>query len=133
MKKYIIILIAAIVSVIGGTAYAVLTESKDQQSIKDQYSDIAAKIIAGSLQDSNAYNRLSIMCDSYGPRLSGSQNLEKAIDWIVATMKKDGFDTVYTEPVKVPHWVRGNESLTLNTPFSKNISVLGLGGTIATP
>lgn len=133
MKKYIIILIVAIISVIGGTAYAVLTESNEQQTIKDQYSDIAAKIIAGSLQDSNAYNRLSIMCDTYGPRLSGSQNLEKAIDWIVATMKKDGFDTVYTEPVKVPHWVRGNESLTLNAPYSKQISVLGLGGTIATP
>ncbi|MFZ9815674.1 MAG: peptidase M28 family protein, partial [Candidatus Kapaibacteriota bacterium] len=133
MKKSIIIAIAAIITILGGSAYAVLSESKEQLSIKEQYSDISAKIIAEALKDSNAYKRLSIMCDTYGPRLSGSQNLEKAIDWILATMKTDGFDTVYSEPVKVPHWVRGNESLRLNAPFEKNISVLGLGGTIATP
>ena len=132
MKQSIIILCFAFISIIGGTAYAVLTENQEK-SIKEQYSDIASKIIAEALKDSNAYARLSIMCDTYGPRLSGSQNLEKAIDWIVATMKKDGFDSVYTEAVMVPHWVRGNESLTLHAPFSKNIAVLGLGGTIATP
>ncbi|MFM7157935.1 MAG: M28 family metallopeptidase [Bacteroidota bacterium] len=133
MKKSILLVFTAVIIILGGTAYAVLSETKEQASIKEQYSDIASKIIAASLQDSNAYKRLSIMCDTYGPRISGSQNLEKAIDWILATMKTDGFDTVYSEPVKVPHWVRGNESLTLNSPFEKNISVFSLGGSIATP
>lgn len=132
MKRTIQISVIALLAIIG-TSLGFFTKTTEESSLREQYSDITSKIITRALQDSNAYQRLSIMCDTYGPRLSGSQNLEKAIDWIVATMKKDGFDTVYTEPVKVPHWVRGNESLTLNAPFSKNISVLGLGGTIATP
>jgi len=131
MKRTIQISIIAMLAIIG-TTFGFLTKTTEESSIRDQYSDIASKIISRSLQDSNAHHRLSIMCDTYGPRLSGSKNLEQAIDWIVATMKKDGFDTVYTEPVTVPHWVRGNESLMLLTPYQKQLSVLGLGGTIAT-
>jgi carboxypeptidase Q len=131
MKRTIQISVIALLAIIG-TSFGFLTKTTEESSLRDQYSDITSKIIVRALQDSNAHQRLSIMCDTYGPRLSGSKNLEQAIDWIVATMKKDGFDTVYTEPVKVPHWVRGNESLTLNSPYQKNMSVLGLGGTVAT-
>ena len=131
MKRTSYSILFAFLTIIG-SSFGYQTKTHQDISIRDQYSDITSKIIARSLQDSNAYKRLSIMCDTYGPRLSGSKNLEQAIDWIVATMKTDGFDTVYTEPVKVPHWVRGNESLTLNAPYQKNMSVLGLGGTIAT-
>jgi carboxypeptidase Q len=73
------------------------------------------------------------MCDTFGPRFSGTPALEKAIDWIVAEMKKDGFDSVYTQPVKVPNWVRGSESATLITPRKKSLAMLGLGGSIGTP
>ncbi len=114
MKRTIQISVIALLAIIG-TSFGFLTKTTEEPSLRDQYSDITSKIIVRALQDSNAHQRLSIMCDTYGPRLSGSKNLEQAIDWIVATMKKDGFDTVYTEPVKVPHWVRGNESLTLNS------------------
>ncbi len=131
MNRTIQISFLAVLAILG-TSYGFLKQAPAETNLREQYSEITSKIIARSLQDSNAYERLSIMCDTYGPRLSGSKNLEQAIDWIVATMKKDGFDTVYTEPVKVPHWVRGNESLTLNSPYQKNMSVLGLGGTIAT-
>jgi carboxypeptidase Q len=131
MKRTVQISIIALLAIIG-TSFGFFTKTTEESTLRDQYSDITSKIIVRALQDSNAHQRLSIMCDTYGPRLSGSKNLEQAIDWIVATMKKDGFDTVYTEPVKVPHWVRGNESLTLNSPYQKNMSVLGLGGTIAT-
>ena len=131
MKGTIQITIIALLASIS-TSFGFRPKTTEEPTLRDQYSEITSKIIVRALQDSNAHQRLSIMCDTYGPRLSGSKNLEQAIDWIVATMKKDGFDTVYTEPVKVPHWVRGNESLTLNSPYQKNMSVLGLGGTVAT-
>lgn len=80
-----------------------------------------------------AWDRLTYMADTFGPRLSGSDNLESAIDWIVETMKDDGFDKVWTQPVMVPHWVRGEESASLITPRKKNLPMLSLGGSIATP
>ncbi|SVB58951.1 uncharacterized protein METZ01_LOCUS211805, partial [marine metagenome] len=59
-------------------------------SIIDRYTDASLSIISKALSDSTAYNRLSYLCDTFGPRLSGSKNLENAINWILKEMKKDG-------------------------------------------
>ena len=47
-------------------------------------------------------------------------------------MKQDGLENVNGQRVKVPTWVRGNESAMLIKPFKRNLSMLGLGGSIAT-
>ena len=86
-----------------------------------------------ALSDTIAFHRLAELCDTFGHRISGSQNLEDAIDWILAEMKTDGFENAHGEPVMVPHWVRGNEELRLLEPWEENLAILGLGGSIATP
>jgi carboxypeptidase Q len=101
-------------------------------SIKESYENVSLNIIEKSLMDSTAYNRLAYICDTFGPRLSGSKNLEKAIDWILKEMKNDGFSNVQGERVKVPVWIRGEESVTLLKPFYKELSILGLGGSVGT-
>lgn len=103
------------------------------QSITERYRDQVRQLIDASLATDSAWLRLAYITDTFGPRFSGSQNLEDAIDEIVRMMKKDGFDTVYTEPVKVPHWVRGNESAKMIAPRPRMLPMLGLGGSIATP
>jgi len=102
-------------------------------SIIDRYTDASLSIISKALSDSTAYNRLSYLCDTFGPRLSGSKNLENAINWILKEMKKDGLVHVQGERVKVPAWIRGEESITLLKPFKKDLTMLGLGGSISTP
>ncbi len=103
------------------------------QSITERYRDKVNQLIDASLATDSAWSRLAYITDTFGPRFSGSQNLEDAIDEIVRMMQKDGFDTVYTEPVKVPHWVRGNESAKMVSPRPRILPMLGLGGSIATP
>lgn len=76
--------------------------------------------------------RLTELCDTFGPRLSGSTNLEASIVWALARLKEDGFERVRGEPVAVPHWVRGAESLEELSPRSGGLPVLGLGGTTHT-
>ena len=73
------------------------------------------------------------MCDTFGPRFTGSKNLEAAIDWCLAEMKKDGFLNVRGEEVTVPRWVRGSESIELLLPRRREMPMLGLGGSIGTP
>jgi carboxypeptidase Q len=48
-------------------------------------------------------------------------------------MHRDGFAQVHAEEVMVPHWVRGEESLRMEQPYRKSLTMLGLGGSVATP
>ncbi|MEX0691338.1 MAG: M28 family metallopeptidase [Gemmatimonadales bacterium] len=104
-----------------------------QQDIPTQYRAVADSIITAALSDSSAWNRLAEMVDQYGHRITGSAALEQSIDWIVARMRADGLDRVRTEDVMVPHWVRGAESAAMLEPVARNLPMLGLGFSVATP
>ena len=99
----------------------------------DGYRATAGRIIGAALTSDRAYSRLAHLTDHIGNRLSGSKNLERAIEWAIAEMKRDGLDNVHAEKVMVPHWVRGEESLELLTPVPRKLQMLGLGNSIATP
>jgi carboxypeptidase Q len=107
--------------------------SLSAQSISQQYSPAANRLIRGATTDSAAFQRLVELTDRFGPRFSGSDNLERAIDWIIERMKEDGLENVRGEPVMVPHWVRGRESAELIQPRRTALPMLGLGGSIGTP
>jgi carboxypeptidase Q len=102
-------------------------------SIAARYGDVAARIIAAATRDSAAWTRLARLSDTFGPRFSGTENLERAIDWVLAEMKRDGLENVRGEPVMVPRWVRGTESAELVSPRTQRLPMLGLGGSIGTP
>ncbi|KAK8765364.1 hypothetical protein V5799_032029 [Amblyomma americanum] len=79
------------------------------------------------------YEELAKFVDRFGARISGSQNLENSIDYMVELLGRQGLDSVYTERVAVPHWVRGNESAWIVRPRMQRLNMLGLGGSVGTP
>ena len=93
----------------------------------------AARLLGEALASDHAWQRLAELGDTFGHRISGSQALEDAIDWAVEQMKKDGLENVHKEPVKVPHWVRGKESLEIVSPRRHELVMLGLGNSVGTP
>lgn len=103
------------------------------QTIPQDYRAPADRLIDAALGDSAAFERLTTLVDRFGHRLSGSESLERALDWIMAEMRADGLDNVRGEPVMVPHWVRGDESAELVSPRPRVLPMLGLGGSVATP
>ncbi len=103
------------------------------QSILDRYRAAADSLIDAALADSAAYERLTVLVDTYGHRFSGSESLERAIDWMLDEMRRDGLENVHGEDVMVPHWVRGYESATLVAPRRRELPMLGLGGSVGTP
>jgi len=102
-------------------------------SITEKYRDTADKLIAAAMADQEGLRRLQYLCDRIGNRLSGTQSLERAIAWGAAEMKEAGLENVQTPPVKVPHWVRGNESATMLAPVVKPLTMIGLGMSVRTP
>lgn len=99
----------------------------------DPHRAAASRLLGEALASDFAWQRLAELGDTFGHRLSGSKALEDAIDWAVAEMKEDGLESVRKEPVKVPHWVRGRESLEIIAPYPSALVMLGLGNSVGTP
>lgn len=107
--------------------------SAQSPGITDRQRADANRLIDAALSDTLAYSRLAHLTDQFGSRLSGSKALEDAIDWILGSLRKDGFANVRGEPAMVPHWVRGNESVTMLAPRKAPLHMIGLGMSVATP
>ncbi|MDZ7756034.1 M28 family peptidase [Rhodohalobacter sp.] len=105
---------------------------QSQSVLSQEHRENAQKLIDTAMESNLAWERLTYMADTYGPRFPGTENLEQSIDWIVETMENDGFDRVWTQPVMVPNWKRNGESATLLSPRTKDLPMLGLGGSIGT-
>ncbi|KAM4705970.1 carboxypeptidase Q [Rhinophrynus dorsalis] len=122
----------------GFYSQSVLNEIKLKKIKKEiaGYKDIAKAIIDlavyGSAQN-RSYDRLALFVDTIGNRMSGSENLKNAIKYMYNVLQEDRLQNVSLEPVKVPHWERGEESALMLEPRKKNIAILGLGGSIGTP
>jgi len=98
--------------------------------VADKYRQIASKVAAAAQADSTIYQTLGEFCDAYPKRLSGSTNLERGIDWLVARMKADNWN-VRTQPVMVPNWKRGNESARMTAPIERSLPACALGGSVS--
>lgn len=103
------------------------------ETLADKYRETANRLIDAALTDYGGMEKLAYLCDRIGNRLSGSPGLDQAVAWAAAQMKKDGLENVVTPRVKVPHWVRGSESAAIVQPVKRQLTILGLGGSIATP
>jgi carboxypeptidase Q len=115
-----------------GVGLAVSLFAQTTGTLAEQYRDSASKLIDAALIDQGGMEKLSYLCDRIGNRLSGSSALERAVVWAAGQMKADGLSNVVTPRVKVPHWVRGNESAELIEPVGRPLTILGLGGSVGT-
>ncbi|XP_040586354.1 carboxypeptidase Q isoform X3 [Mesocricetus auratus] len=109
------------------------------QEIKKEiasYEDVAKAIINLAVygkHQNRSYERLGLLVDTVGPRMSGSKSLEKAIQIMYQNLQDDGLENVHLEPVKIPHWERGEESALMLLPRIHKMSILGLGSSVGTP
>lgn len=128
MKRFLYLIGTVLILVFSRSSMA-----QAPNSIAGHYEDAANQIIEAALSDSAAWLRLAYLVDTFGPRFSGTQNLEDAIDWVLGEMMEDGLQNVRGESVLVPRWVRGDERLELLEPRRSELRMLGLGGSIGTP
>jgi hypothetical protein len=79
-----------------------------------------------------AYALVESLTTEIGPRLAGSPNFERAMDWAKARFKALGYDRVYAEPVQFKTWERRHESGEVLGPFPQKLALTALGGTVGT-
>ena len=97
-----------------------------------------AKIRDTAMASDYAWERTADMTDLIGPRLSGSVGAAAAVTQVADAMRKLGAK-VTLQPVKVPHWVRGEEKGELveyrgrPAGITQRVVLSALGGSGATP
>ncbi|MFT6854304.1 MAG: carboxypeptidase Q [Cyclobacteriaceae bacterium] len=88
------------------------------------------------LTESPVYENLRYLCKEIGNRLSGSPQAAAAVEYTKQLMESYGFDTVYLQPVMVPHWVRGDKEVVRVTNSKKfgtlELNSLALGNSVGT-
>lgn len=91
-----------------------------------------------ALTSDYAYQQVAHLSNNIGPRLSGSAQAEKAVEYVANELRKIGC-AVQLEKVMVPHWMRGEETAALvewpgqATGTTQKIVLTALGGSVATP
>jgi carboxypeptidase Q len=91
-----------------------------------------------TLTSDYAYRQVAHLANNIGPRLSGSAQAAKAVDYVASELKALGCE-VQLEKVMVPHWVRGEETAALvqfpgQAPgTTQKIVLCALGPSVATP
>ena len=76
-------------------------------SAQEQDEKFIRALFDQALEKGESYSMLHYLTKNIGGRLSGSPQAAAAVEWARQTMMTYGFDTVYLQPVMVPHWVRG--------------------------
>lgn len=95
------------------------------------HSETIKSIYDHQLTESPVYENLRYLCKEVGARLSGSPQAAAAVEYTRQLMESYGFDTVYLQPVMVPHWVRGEKEIvrvtnsTIEGTFELNSIALG--------
>jgi Zn-dependent M28 family amino/carboxypeptidase len=94
------------------------------------------KIYDTELSTGHSYQNLRYLTKEIGNRLSGSPGAAAAVEWTRQLMEGYGFDTVYLQPVMVPHWERGGKDVVKivnsNKHGSLELNALALGNTQGT-
>lgn len=97
---------------------------------------VLRKIFTETLTNGKAHALLRELTKDIGKRISGSPEAAKAVEWTKKKMIEAGADTVYLQPVMVPHWVRGEKEKAIIVETNGNkteVPILALGNSIATP
>lgn len=75
------------------------------RSYQPTVNKIIKAVLTGEYQNST-YKHLADFVDKFGNRLTGTDNLEDSIDYIIEKSKQYGLQNVRTEEVIVPYWIR---------------------------
>ncbi len=93
------------------------------------------KIYDTALENGKAYENLRSLCKDIGARITGSAEAKMAIAWGKSLMDSYGFDNVYLQEIKVPHWERGTTEaawIVDEKGTVKKLNMIALGGSVGT-
>lgn len=110
-----------------GVSLTTFSQSPDEGTIRQLFDEALSK--------GKSYEMLYDLSVNIGPRLSGSPGAAASVEWSRHVMEDFGFDSVWLQPVMVPHWIRGMKEIgRINSRKMGTVefNVCSLGGSVGT-
>lgn len=122
MKAYNFLILLLVAS------HQIFSQTTDEAFIRKIYDEALAR--------GKSYEMLDYLCNAIGPRLSGSPGAAASVEWTRHIMQRYGFDSVWLQPVMVPHWVRGKKEtgriVNSRKMGMQEVNVCALGNSVGT-
>lgn len=134
MRTYIILATV----LFGAVAAAAQQTAPTPELYSKQTLDEMRRLQAATLASEYAYKQTGYLSNNIGPRLSGSPQAARAVEYVADEMRKQGFE-VRLQKCMVPRWVRGEERASvvdfpgMAASSTQKLTVAALGGSVATP
>lgn len=109
------------------SAFTSFSQKDYKTTLQSMFSDI--------MLNGDCYINLQTLTKKIGHRLSGSPQAELAVFWGVEALRNAGVDSIWLQPVMVPQWVRGEESLQVWVPTAERyfpMKMISLGNSEGT-
>ncbi|MFQ5535706.1 MAG: M28 family peptidase [Sphingomonadales bacterium] len=131
----------SVITIIFGVAACDQNQTTDhKQGVKaaTHIFDASTRETASGLRDaamkgSRAWEVLESLTTGIGPRLAGSENDARAVEWAVRKFHELGYDRVWTEPVKLNGWRRIDAEAAILAPYPHKMAITSLGLSTSTP
>ena len=125
-KRTFFFLFSAVTTLLASSANAQVYNNADSALIRKLYDEV--------LQSEEMDANLRYLTSHIGARIAGSEQAQKAVDWLKATMSGYRPDSIYLQPVMVPHWVRGEKESASFTTGGRTVrlDITALGGSVGT-
>jgi len=95
---------------------------------QDEIQAMDQKILAEIREHNELRKNIEYLSDHIGPRLTGSDQLQNAVDWASDLARRYGLENVHTEPWKLAHsWKRGIAEARITKPVSRQLTIVSAG------
>jgi hypothetical protein len=132
MKIHCLALGFAIAS--AGVAVQAKDSIKPKGPEEDGTKSALTRIAGEGMMGSRAFEYLTELSDDIGPRVTGSPQDKKAVDWGLSKMQSIGLENVHTEKWTMwKGWTRGAASAELIAPVQRQLDIDSMGWTGSTP
>lgn len=126
MKKLLLLPAGAVITLLSLQVTAQVSQDTDSAMIRKLYNE--------ALRNGKTDSNLRYLTSRIGARISGSLQAQQTVDWAKRTMAQYHPDSIYLQPVMVPHWIRGAKEISYFTSNGSKVKmdVAALGGSIGT-
>ncbi len=104
-----------------------------QTPAADSTKSALVQIAGNATMDSRAFQYLTQLSDNIGPRVTGTAEAQKAIDWSLDQMKSIGLQNVRAEKWSLwKGWMRGSARADMLAPLHRPLAISAMGWTGST-